>query len=64
MQGRVLSVLSALVLILGIFIVPAVKGPASARLVSSEPLPDIGAMCAWEPSAYAASQEDIDTKME
>src|SRR5438046_2774507 len=62
MQGRVLSVLSVLVLMLGIVIVFAMNGPASARLVSIEPLPDIGAMCEVETPAYAASQESINTQ--
>ena len=49
------------ILVFALLLAVTTKQPASARLVSVDALPSVGEMCAWEPSAYAASQESIHT---
>jgi 6-phosphogluconolactonase (cycloisomerase 2 family) len=59
LNGRVIGLVGVVILTLGVFSIP--QRPASARLASVETLPDAGEMCAWETSAYAASQENVNT---
>lgn len=58
---RAAALVGSCILVFALLFAVTTKQPASARLVSVDALHDVGEMCGWEPSAYAASQEAIHT---